>query len=218
MAGVAAENEIAQIPESRSISLLPAKPPTLSLPMGGAIRGIDEKFVANPMVGAGSTSVPIAASHGRAGFGLQLRIVLLPAASALGAGACQSGCVRKSVDYSGRIGKRLRNRAKTIPPPARFAAEFAPVVTRNATGEPVALNRRCSFRRAAMDMPQQCSCVPAMERSAGWCARGSRRHDAPILSLNLRYSSHSNQKGGHGSATPAPAPAAQTIRVSYCVA
>ena len=39
MANVAVENEIVLIPESRSISLLHAKPATLSFPKGGATRG-----------------------------------------------------------------------------------------------------------------------------------------------------------------------------------
>jgi Salmonella virulence plasmid 65kDa B protein len=49
--------------------------PTLSLPKGGgAIRGIGEKFAANPVTGTGSMSVPIATSPGRAGFGPQLSL------------------------------------------------------------------------------------------------------------------------------------------------
>ncbi|MEO8562247.1 MAG: SpvB/TcaC N-terminal domain-containing protein [bacterium] len=49
--------------------------PTLSLPKGGgAIRGIGEKFAANPVTGTGSTSVPIPTSPGRAGFGPQLAL------------------------------------------------------------------------------------------------------------------------------------------------
>src|SRR5215831_3358959 len=43
--------------------------PTISLPKGGgAIRGIGEKFAANPVTGTGSLSVPIAVSPGRLGF------------------------------------------------------------------------------------------------------------------------------------------------------
>ena len=50
-------------------------PPTISLPKsGGAIRGIGEKFAANPVTGTGSLSVPIATSAGRAGFGPQLSL------------------------------------------------------------------------------------------------------------------------------------------------
>jgi RHS repeat-associated protein len=49
--------------------------PTISLPKGGgAIRGIGEKFSANPATGSGSLSIPIAASPGRSGFGPQLTI------------------------------------------------------------------------------------------------------------------------------------------------
>src|SRR5215831_12333953 len=49
--------------------------PTISLPKGGgAIRGIGEKFAANPVAGTGSMSVPIACSPGRAGFGPQLAL------------------------------------------------------------------------------------------------------------------------------------------------
>ncbi len=49
--------------------------PSLSLPKGGgAIRGIGEKFAANPMTGTGSMSIPIATSPGRSGFSPQLSL------------------------------------------------------------------------------------------------------------------------------------------------
>src|SRR5262245_5731689 len=49
--------------------------PAITLPKGGgAIRGIGEKFAANPVTGTGSLSVPIAASPGRSGFGPQLSL------------------------------------------------------------------------------------------------------------------------------------------------
>jgi RHS repeat-associated protein len=49
--------------------------PSLSLPKGGgAIRGLGEKFAANPVTGTGSMSVPIATSPGRSGFGPQLSL------------------------------------------------------------------------------------------------------------------------------------------------
>ena len=49
--------------------------PSITLPKGGgAIRGIGEKFAANPVTGTGSMSVPIAASPGRSGFGPQLSL------------------------------------------------------------------------------------------------------------------------------------------------
>ncbi|RPI76194.1 MAG: hypothetical protein EHM42_14950, partial [Planctomycetaceae bacterium] len=52
-----------------------ANPPAISLPTGGgAIRGIGEKFAANPVTGTGSLSVPIATSPGRSGFGPQLSL------------------------------------------------------------------------------------------------------------------------------------------------
>lgn len=47
--------------------------PVIALPKGGgAIRGIGEKFAANPVTGTGSMTVPIAASPGRSGLGPQL--------------------------------------------------------------------------------------------------------------------------------------------------
>lgn len=53
----------------------PSAPPTLSLPKGGgAVRGIGEKFAANPVTGTGSMTVPIATSPGRSGFGPQLSL------------------------------------------------------------------------------------------------------------------------------------------------
>src|ERR1700730_10235312 len=52
-----------------------AAPPTISLPKGGgAIRGMGEKFAANPVTGTASMSVPIATSPGRSGFGPQLSL------------------------------------------------------------------------------------------------------------------------------------------------
>src|SRR3954449_7286977 len=49
--------------------------PSISLPKGGgAIRGVGEKFAANPVTGTGSMSVPIASSPGRSGFGPQLSL------------------------------------------------------------------------------------------------------------------------------------------------
>ena len=49
--------------------------PAIGLPKGGgAIRGIGEKFAANPVTGTGSMTVPIATSPGRNGFGPQLSL------------------------------------------------------------------------------------------------------------------------------------------------
>lgn len=50
-------------------------PPAVNLPKGGgAIKGIGEKFAANPVTGTGSMTVPIATSPGRSGFGPQLSL------------------------------------------------------------------------------------------------------------------------------------------------
>ncbi|HWN70556.1 MAG TPA: SpvB/TcaC N-terminal domain-containing protein, partial [Haliangium sp.] len=49
--------------------------PSLALPRGGgAIRGMGEKFAANPVTGTGSFTVPIAVSPGRSGFAPQLTL------------------------------------------------------------------------------------------------------------------------------------------------
>ncbi len=51
------------------------RPPAIALPKGGgAIRGMGEKFAANPVTGTGSMTVPIATSPGRSGFGPQLSL------------------------------------------------------------------------------------------------------------------------------------------------
>jgi RHS repeat-associated protein len=58
--------------ENKSFAI---SPPSVSLPKGGgAIRGMGEKFAANPVTGTGSMSVPIATSPGRSGFGPQLSL------------------------------------------------------------------------------------------------------------------------------------------------
>ena len=52
-----------------------ATAPSISMPKGGgAIRGIGEKFAANPVTGTGSMTVPIATSPGRSGFGPRLSL------------------------------------------------------------------------------------------------------------------------------------------------
>lgn len=49
--------------------------PAISLPKGGgAIRGIGEKFAADPVTGTGALTVPIATSPGRSGLGPQLAL------------------------------------------------------------------------------------------------------------------------------------------------
>src|SRR6185436_4394443 len=49
--------------------------PAISLPRGGgAIRGIGEKFSANPVTGTGALTVPLLTSPGRSGFGPQLSL------------------------------------------------------------------------------------------------------------------------------------------------
>lgn len=59
----------------RSGSAFLTRPPALSLPKGGgAIRGIGEKFTANPVTGTGTVSVPIAVAPARNGFGPQLSL------------------------------------------------------------------------------------------------------------------------------------------------
>jgi RHS repeat-associated protein len=66
-----AETTRGQGVSSSSSSLLP----TISMPKGGgAIRGIGEKFTANPVTGTGSLNVPIYTSAGRSGFGPQLSL------------------------------------------------------------------------------------------------------------------------------------------------
>jgi len=49
--------------------------PAIALPKGGgALRGIDEKFTANPVSGTGSLTLPLTLSPGRAGFGPHLAL------------------------------------------------------------------------------------------------------------------------------------------------
>src|SRR6185369_10750399 len=66
-------NKTASSAEPSSSNLVQA--PAISLSKGGgAIRGIGEKFAANPVTGTGSASVPIATTPGRSGFGPQLAL------------------------------------------------------------------------------------------------------------------------------------------------
>jgi RHS repeat-associated protein len=52
-----------------------ARPPSVELPRGGgAIRGIGEKFTANPVTGTGSMTIPLAVSSGRSDLGPELSL------------------------------------------------------------------------------------------------------------------------------------------------
>ena len=88
-------------PGSKGAALHPS-PPRLGLPKGGgAIRGIGEKFAANPVTGTGSMSVPIAASPGRAGFGPRSRCRTTPApatARSASAGASRLPAITRKTD------------------------------------------------------------------------------------------------------------------------
>ena len=73
---MAIQNSKAAIQEDKGQSdRQPTAAPSISLPKGGgAIRGIGEKFAANPVTGTGSLTVPIATSPGRSGFAPQLAL------------------------------------------------------------------------------------------------------------------------------------------------
>src|SRR5437867_6725656 len=76
-------------PDSNGQQSFQIAAPSISLPKGGgAIRGIGEKFAANPVTGTGSMTVPIATSPGRSGFGPQLA---LSYDSGTGNGPCGPG-------------------------------------------------------------------------------------------------------------------------------
>ncbi len=62
--------------EETGAGFTPVRPPVPSLPTGGgAVRGVGEKFAADPATGAGSVSVPLAITPGRSGFGPALSLV-----------------------------------------------------------------------------------------------------------------------------------------------
>src|SRR5262245_963684 len=65
----------AQPPKDDTSNKSAATAPSITLPKGGgAIRGIGEKFAANPVTGTGAMTLPIATSPGRSGFGPQLSL------------------------------------------------------------------------------------------------------------------------------------------------
>lgn len=67
--------ETASAQNARGAEASPYVAPSITLPKGGgAIRGMGEKFAANPVTGIASMSVPIAVSPGRSGFSPQLSL------------------------------------------------------------------------------------------------------------------------------------------------
>jgi hypothetical protein len=69
------ENEPTQSEGNANSKDFLTKAPAITLPRGGgAIRGMGEKFAANPVTGTSSMSVPIATSPGRSGFGPELAL------------------------------------------------------------------------------------------------------------------------------------------------
>jgi hypothetical protein len=64
-----------RVNQNRRAYALAVRSPTDRLPKGGgAIRGIGEKFTANPVTGTGAVSIALALSAGRGGFGPQLAL------------------------------------------------------------------------------------------------------------------------------------------------
>ncbi|WP_322755269.1 SpvB/TcaC N-terminal domain-containing protein, partial [Frankia sp. Cas3] len=59
----------------QSMAASPPAAPDVSLPKGGgAVRGIGEKFAANPATGTGSLTIPLPTTQGRSGFGPSLAL------------------------------------------------------------------------------------------------------------------------------------------------
>jgi hypothetical protein len=116
----------------------PFAPPKISLPKGGgAIRGIDEKFAANPVTGTGSLAIPIATSPGRFGFGPQLS---LSYDSGHGNGIFGMGCSLSLPSISRRTDKGLpRYRDAEKEDSDIFilsgAEDLVPVLERTDTGQ-----------------------------------------------------------------------------------
>jgi hypothetical protein len=70
-----ADNPRGKTAEKGSEPQFRVEAPQVSLPKGGgAIRGIGEKFAANPVTGTGSMTAPIYSSPGRSGFGPKLSL------------------------------------------------------------------------------------------------------------------------------------------------
>ena len=70
-----AGGELSSAPASALPAVSAPSVPAVSLPKGGgSVRGIGEKFGADPSTGAGSMSVPIVATAGRTGFGPRLSL------------------------------------------------------------------------------------------------------------------------------------------------
>src|SRR4029450_4055680 len=100
-----------------------ATAPTISPPKGGgAIRGIGEKFAANPVTGTGTFSVPIPTSPGRSGFGPQLSLSYESGAGngpfGFGWTSCRAGAARAA--HTGVDGRR-RAPVGTVPAARRGA-------------------------------------------------------------------------------------------------
>src|SRR5271166_2165218 len=70
-----APQSTAHAPDSAGGTAASGSLPALTLPKGGgAIRGIGEKFSANPVTGTGTMAIPINVSPGRSGFGPELTL------------------------------------------------------------------------------------------------------------------------------------------------
>src|SRR5215467_12257243 len=110
--------------------------PSISLPKGGgAIRGLGEKFAANPVTGTGSMSVPIATSPGRSGFGPQL---FLTYDSGAGNGPFGFGWNLSVPSITRKTDKGLPQYLDTIDSDVfvlSSAEDLVPVLVRDATGK-----------------------------------------------------------------------------------
>ena len=122
----------------------PFRAPAISQPKGGgAIRGIGEKFAANPVTGTGSMSAPIFTSPGRSGFGPQLS---LSYDSGTGNGPFGFGWSVSTPNISRRTDKGL---------PQYFDAEQSDVFILSGAEDlvPVLVNNNAQWNRQPFDSP-----------------------------------------------------------------
>ena len=175
--------------------------PSIALPKGGgAIRGIGEKFAANPVTGTASMSVPIATSPGRLGFGPQLSLsydsgvvtdlsalagaFLYPRSHAKPTKGCPSiGMVRTLTSSSCRVRRiSFQSTAKTW---TARGSRVAPV-SRETRRDP-----GCTIHLAV-------SSFAKMKSMVGWCGDTGRasRGCSLVLSAGARSTRPMTSTGG----------------------
>jgi hypothetical protein len=158
--------------------------PAVALPKGGgAIRGMSEKFAANPVTGTGSTTVPIITSPGRVGFRSQLSLAYDSNASNAPFGFGRGISLPLITREVGKGLPRYRDDEKSDDFILSGAEDSVPVYLQNADGNSVRESDLRNKKPLSIWPPAACHRIRRIKHRSGEYSadalQGSRLRESP---------------------------------------